>query len=246
MLKKNEIIKGVHPVLEALNAGLTLRKVFIQKGMQIENLRKLVELLNKHEIPYQQVPKEKLNRISSSNHQGVIALTSPIEFHNIDKLIPFLFETGKIPLIAILDNVTDVRNFGAIARSAECFGVNGIVIPFKGTAEVNDDAVKTSAGALLKMNICRERNLKDAIIFLKQSGIQIISATEKSSKTLDEIDFSIPTAIILGSESKGISKDLLKHSDHDVKIPMTGSIGSLNVSVSASIFFYEALKQRLK
>lgn len=246
MNKKSEIIKGIHPVMEAIIAGHDLRRVFIQKGLKTDNSRKLLNLITKYNIPFQSVPKEKLNRISSSNHQGVIAMKSPIEFQKIEWLIPYLYEKGEIPLIVILDNITDVRNFGAIVRSAECMGVNGIVIPFKGAADVNEDAVKTSAGAMLKMNICRENELKNTIIFLKQSGIQIISATEKSSKTLDTVDFSIPTAIILGSESRGISKGLLKYSDLDVEIPMTGTIGSLNVSVSAGIFFYEAAKQRLK
>lgn len=243
MAKRKDIIKGFHAIEEALDSGHQLKKVLIQRGLKSETLAKLIIEFKRLSINIQYVPKEKLNKLSGNN-QGIIALSSPIEFIDLKELIPFLYEQGETPLIAILDRISDVRNFGAIVRSAEFLGINGILIPEKGSAEINDIAIKTSSGALLKMNVCMEKNLVESCKFLKESGLQIVSASEKANISLSEIDFLLPTAIILGAEDTGISSGLLNISDKTTLIPKKGSLDSLNVSVAAGIFFYEASKGR--
>ncbi|MDD3771780.1 MAG: 23S rRNA (guanosine(2251)-2'-O)-methyltransferase RlmB [Weeksellaceae bacterium] len=244
MKEKESGIFGLHPVMEAIEAGKTIDKLFVQKGLQGENFSKLRRLISDYDIPTQYVPLEKLNRLTRKNHQGVFAFLSPIDFYQIEDLLPQIYEAGKNPFLLILDRVSDVRNFGAIARTAECAGVDAIIVPQKGSASVNADAIKTSTGALYNIPVCKEANLKKTIQLLQNSGIQIISATEKASDFIYDADFQPPTAVLMGSEEDGISNDLLKISDKIVKLPMFGNTSSLNVSVACGIFLYEIIRQR--
>jgi len=237
-------IFGLRPIIEAITAGQEIDTLFIQKGLKGDIFHELRELVKKHRVNYKHVPVEKLNRLTRKNHQGVFAFVSPITFHRTENVIPQLFEEGKVPLFLILDRVTDVRNFGAIVRSAECSGVHAIIVPERGSAAINGDAMKTSAGALSSVPICREFNLKATIDFLKNSGIQVVACTEKTEDLIYAPDYTIPTAIIMGSEEDGISEEYLKLCTHKIKIPMMGNIGSLNVSVSAGVILYEAVRQR--
>ena len=245
--KKEEanLIFGIRAVIEAVKAGKELERLFVQSGLKNELHIELTTTLRQHNIPFQYVPVEKLNRITTKNHQGVVGYLSSVKYHKIENIIPTLFEEGKTPLILILDRITDVRNFGAIARTAECSGVHAIVIPSRGAAQINADAIKTSAGALHKVPVCREDNLKTVISLLKESGLQIISCTEKANDYYFQIDFTVPTAIIMGSEENGISNEYLQRSDAKAKIPLMGEIGSLNVSVATGIILYEAVSQRM-
>lgn len=244
MKPKNEFVFGLRATIEALNSGKDIEKILFKKGLQGHLFHQLFSAVRKGNIPYQFVPVEKINKITRKNHQGVITFISSIEYKNIEEVLPGLFEKGKLPLLLILDKITDVRNFGAIARTAECANVNAIIIPEKGSAQINSDAIKTSSGALYTVSICRTRNLKNTIQYLRESGLQIVAATEKSNKLYYNIDFTLPTAIILGAEDKGVSTEYLKLSENYVKIPVFGRIGSLNVSVAASIIVYEAIRQR--
>ena len=246
MLKKHDnLIYGIRPLIETINAGKEIDKVFIQKGLQGEHFAELFALLREYEIPYQHVPIEKLNRITRKNHQGILAFVSAVSYQPIEEIIQSIFEKGEIPLILILDRITDVRNFGAIARSAECAGVHAILIPLQGAAQINADAMKTSAGALNNIPVSRSKNLGNTIDFLKNSGLQIVAATEKTDKNYYTVDMSIPTAIIMGSEEDGVSPAYLKKTDLKVSIPIIGKTGSLNVSVAAGVLVFEAVKQRI-
>lgn len=242
----SSIIFGTRAVIEAINAGKEIDRVFIQDRLRNELANELRKLVIDHKIPYQFVPVEKLNRLTQKNHQGVVAYISVVTYYRTEDILPLVFEKGKVPLFLILDRITDVRNFGAIARSAECAGVDAIIIPSRGAAQVNGDAVKTSAGALHKIPVCREENLKTTIEYLKESGLQIVSCTEKTDSYYYDLDLTQPTAIIMGSEEDGISGEYLKRSDHKAKIPLMGEIGSLNVSVAAGVILYEAVRQRSK
>ena len=242
--ERRSFIYGIHPVLEAIAAGKELESLLVQKGMAGEQLQQLKERARIHDIVIQFVPVEKLNRITRKVHQGVLAFISPISYQRIDYLIPQLFEEGKVPLVLMLDRITDVRNFGAIARSAHCLGANALIVPTRGSAPVSEDAVKTSAGALLKIPVCREPNLKNTLRYLKDSGLQVIACTEKSDNLIDSVNWTLPSCIILGSEEDGISDAYRDYCDKQVGIPMRGSIESLNVSVSAGIILYEGLRQR--
>ena len=239
-------IFGLRPVLEAIEAGKTIDKLMIQKGLQGELYHELLEKATEYGIPMQQVPLQKLNRLTGKNHQGVFAFISPIDFHKLEDVLPSIYEAGKNPLILILDRISDVRNFGAIARTAECTGVDVIIIPEKGSASVNEDAIKTSAGALYQIPVCKVKSLKETIKFLQLSGISITCASEKTSDTIYDMDFSLPTAIVMGSEDDGVSNELIRISDNLAKLPMYGEIGSLNVSVACGAFLYEVIRQRLK
>ena len=238
------IIFGIRPIIEAINSGKEIEKILISKDLRGILYKELFNLIREFDISHQFVPIEKLNRISKKNHQGTIAFISEISFTNIEQLIPLLFEQGKVPLILILDEITDIRNMGAIVRTSECAGVHAIIIPTKGSAQINSDAVKTSAGALLSFPVCKSSNLKNTIKYLKNCGLQIISATEKSEKIYYEANFTIPTVVILGSEQTGINPEYLKLSESSVKIPVFGAINSLNVSVASGIIIYEAVRQR--
>ncbi len=239
------LIFGTRAVIEAVNAGKEIDKIIIQKGLSNQLYSELRKAIKDLDIPIQIVPPEKINRITGKNHQGVLAFLAQITYYETEELLGQVFEKGKVPLVLILDRVTDVRNFGAIARSADCAGVDFIVIPSRGAAQINADAVKTSAGALNRMPVCREDNLKNIIEYLKESGLQIIACHEKTDNYHFNADLTKPTAIIMGSEENGISSEYLKRSDMQVKIPMVGNIASLNVSVATGIILFEAVKQRL-
>lgn len=237
-------IFGIRAVIEAIHAGKSIDKVFIQKGLQSTLFKELENLLKDHQISTSFVPVEKLNRLSKKNHQGVIANISPVEFHNFEELVLKAVESGTTPVFLLLDQLSDVRNFGAIIRTAECTGVTGIVIQTKGGAPITADTVKTSAGAVFNIPICKVDHLKDAVYYLQGSGIQVVAATEKTEKVIYDVDFTLPTAIIMGSEDTGISPSLLKAVDKKAKLPMYGTIGSLNVSVACAVFLYEVVRQR--
>ena len=241
----DNLIFGTRAVIEAINAGKEIDKIIIQKGLSNQLYNELRKAIQDLDIPIQIVPPEKINRISTKNHQGVLAFVSQITYYEVEELLTETFEKGKTPLVLILDRVTDVRNFGAIARSADCAGVDFIVIPSRGAAQINADAVKTSAGALNRMKVCRVDNLKNTIDYLKESGLQIIACHEKTTSYHFNADLTKPSAIIMGSEENGISNEYLKRSDMQVKIPMVGNIASLNVSVAAGVILFEAVKQRL-
>lgn len=243
---KEDLIFGIHACIEALRSGKEINKVMILRGLRSELLPKLNATLKEKNLEAQYVPIEKLNKLGNRNHQGVIAFISPVEYEKIEDVLPRVFEEGRTPLVMILDRVTDVRNFGAIARSAECMGVDALVIPEKGGALITSDAMKTSAGALMKIPVCRHHNLKNVIDYLKESGLQIVGCTEKTDDLLYQVDLSLPTCIVMGNEEEGISPEYLKRCTHRAKIPMSGSIESLNVSVSAGIILYETIRQRLK
>lgn len=239
-----DIIYGIRTVLEAINSGRSINKLLIQKGLQGDLIKELWRELKRDNIPHQGVPIQKLDYITKKNHQGVIAYVSPIEYYKIENLLPNIYEKGEVPLFLILDKITDVRNFGAIARTAECNNVHGIIIPSKGSAMVTSDAIKTSAGALSKLPVCSEHNLKNVISYLQNSGVKVVGCTEKGAEIVYKTKLTEPLAIIMGSEKDGISPAYLKLCDALVKIPMYGSIESLNVSVSASILMYEVNRQR--
>ncbi|MBW6460115.1 MAG: 23S rRNA (guanosine(2251)-2'-O)-methyltransferase RlmB [Bacteroidales bacterium] len=243
-MDKESFIYGLHPVAEAIKSGKEIDRIFFQKGLQGSFSAELLNLAKKNDIPFQFVPKEKLDRITRKNHQGVIALLSGISYEGLESLVPLIFEQGKIPFLLILDGITDVRNFGAICRSAECAGVHGIVIPMTGSAQVNEEAIRTSAGALLRIPVCREKSLPGAAAYLKDCGIRLVGATEHASTLFYDVPFIEPLAIVMGSEEKGISRELAARLDHLVQIPMQGTIASLNVSVAAGILLFEVVRQR--
>lgn len=243
-MAKNDIIFGIRTVLEALSSGKEIEKVLIKKGLQGELFQELLQELQRFRVPFQFVPIERINRVTRKNHQGVVAFVSAIEYQRLENVVPLIYEKGETPLLLILDKISDVRNFGAIARTAECGGVHAIVIPAKGAAQINADAIKTSAGALHHLTVCREPSLKKALKFLAESGIEIVAATEKASEFYYEKDLSSPLAIVMGAEDKGVSPEILKTAGELVKIPVAGQIESLNVSVAAAVLVYEALRQR--
>ena len=243
-MNKEDFVFGTRAVIEAIKTGKTIDKILIKKGLKNELVTELYQLIRENKIFFQYVPIEKINRITRKNHQGVLALISPVEYGNIETILPGIYEKGEPPLILVLDQVTDVRNFGAIARSAECAGVQAIIIPEKGMARIGADAVKTSAGAIHHLPICKVKNLEDTIRFLKDSGIRVAAATEKGNKRYTEADFTLPICIVMGSEDTGISDSVLKLADEQLKIPVKGNIESLNVSVSAALMIYEAVRQR--
>lgn len=241
----DNLIFGTRAVIEAVNAGKEIDKIIIQKGLSNQLYSELRKAIKDLDIPIQIVPHEKINRITTKNHQGVLAFIAQVTYYEVEDVLTRVIEKGKTPLVLILDRVTDVRNFGAIARSADCAGVHFIIIPSRGAAQINADAVKTSAGALNRMKVCRVDNLKNSIDYLKECGLQIIACHEKTNSYHFNADLTKPTAIIMGSEENGISNEYLKRSDLQVKIPMVGNIASLNVSVAAGIILFEAVKQRM-
>ncbi|MBC6990711.1 23S rRNA (guanosine(2251)-2'-O)-methyltransferase RlmB [Hymenobacter sp. BT491] len=243
-----DMLFGLRPILEALHAGRTLDKIFLLRGTKNSVTQEINELARERTIPISLVPIEKLNDLTRKNHQGAVAFVSPIDYAPLDSILAGLFEEGKTPLLLILDRITDVRNFGSIARNAECMGANAIVVPSRGAAQINGDALKTSAGALNLIPVCRESNLKDTITFLQQSGVQIVACTEKADVSLEaeSVDLTGPVAVLMGSEEDGISPEYLKLADYKVRIPMAGQISSLNVSVASGIMLFEVLRQRLR
>lgn len=240
----SSMIFGIRPVMEAAESGKEFERVFMQSNLQSPLAKELQHLLRQREVPVQYTPVEKLNRLTRKNHQGVVAMISEITYHKVQFLLPPLYEQGKVPLLLMIDEVTDVRNLGAIIRTAECAGVHAVIVPRKGSAQINAETMKTSAGALNIVPVCREDNLENTLRFLKEGGLQAIACTEKSSLNYSAVEFTLPTVIVLGSEGKGISPSLLQMCDKQVSIPLLGKIESLNVSVSAGIILYEAVRQR--
>ncbi|WP_340074362.1 23S rRNA (guanosine(2251)-2'-O)-methyltransferase RlmB [Leptobacterium sp. I13] len=236
---------GIRSVIEVIKAKKPIDKVFVQRELKNSLFNELYELIKKKQISISYVPLQKLNKITSKNHQGVIAIISPIEFYDFEELVISTLESEEVPLFLVLDQLSDVRNFGAIIRTAECTGVNGIIIPKRGSVSVTADTIKTSAGAVFNMPICKVDHIKDAVYYLQASGIKVIAATEKAKQTIYEsASFKKPIAIIMGAEGKGISPSLLKITDEAIKLPMKGTIASLNVSVACGVFLYEVLRQR--
>ena len=242
--EKDDLIFGIRAVMEAINAGKDIERVLIKQGLEGELYKEFFDLVRNNHVSFQFVPIEKLNRVTRRNHQGVVAFVSPISFYNIEELLPGWFEAGKIPLVLVLDQISDVRNFGAIVRTAECAGVDAVIVPESGAAKINADAVKTSAGALHLVPVCRVKNVVDACMYLQQSGLKIIAATEKSNDIYTSGDLTGPMAIVMGSEDKGIDRRILSLADQKVKIPVLGKIESLNVSVATALLVYEVVRQR--
>ncbi|HSD15361.1 MAG TPA: 23S rRNA (guanosine(2251)-2'-O)-methyltransferase RlmB [Flavobacterium sp.] len=243
-MEKENLIFGIRAIIEAINAGKEVDKVFIQKDAQGDLMHDLMKTMKKNSINFSYVPVEKLNRLTSNNHQGAVATIAPISFVSLETLVEGVIESGKKPLFLVLDQLSDARNFGAIIRTAECTGVDGIIIQKQGSAPVNGDTVKTSAGAVFNVPICKVDHIKDAVFYLQGSGIKIVAATEKTEQNIYDIDFSEPVAIIMGSEDRGVNPSVLKIVDEKAKLPMFGSIGSLNVSVACGAFLYETIRQR--
>lgn len=244
-MERNEYIFGIRAVMEAIEAGKEFDKIYIKKELQGELYGELMELIRKNGIVTHRVPVERINKITRKNHQGVVAILSAVTYHRLENLVPQLYEDGIMPFIIVLDGITDVRNFGAIARTCECVGANAIVIPERGSVSVGGDAIKTSAGALHHIPVCREKNIHSALRFLKETGYTIVAASEKAELNYTEADYTGPIAIVMGAEDIGVSQESLRQCDSLVAIPMFGNIGSLNVSVAAGIMMYEVVRQRL-
>ncbi len=244
-MKENEMIFGIRSVIEAVQADKDVDKILVKRDLQGDLAKELFALLKDRRIPVQRVPMERLDRLTRKNHQGVIAFMSAITYQRLEDIIPFVYEQGKSPFIVLLDGVTDVRNFGAIARTCECAGVDAIVIPEKGSVTVNADAIKTSAGALHILPVCKEKSINQAIRFLRQSGVKVVAATEKATLNYTASPYDGPVAIVMGAEDSGVSSENLRICDEMVKIPQFGTIGSLNVSVAASVMIYEVIRQRM-
>lgn len=238
------MIFGTRAVIEAIKAKRDIEKIFVQAGLNNDLIKELTRVARMQNVPFTFVPEQKLNRLSTKNHQGVICMLASVQYADLQNIIDKIFSEGREPFLLIVDRVTDVRNFGAIARTVECAGLDAIIIGDAGNAPLTGDAMKTSAGALSHMPVCREKDLKKTLKFLKESGVQLIACTEKGDKSIYELDLNVPLALIMGSEEDGISPQLLKEADHLAKIPMRGKISSLNVSVAAGISIYEAIRQK--
>lgn len=239
-----DFIYGTRAVIESIEAGKEVDKILLQKDLKNELILELMSLAKAHSVPVQKVPVEKLNRLTKKNHQGVVAYLSSVVYASLDNVISEAYSKGETPLLIILDRVTDVRNIGAIARTAECAGAHAIVVPSRGTAQLGADAMKTSAGALNHIAVCRVENLKTTIKEIQANGISVIACSEKADKLVYEADLTAPTAIMMGSEEDGISPEYMKLADGHVKLPINGQIESLNVSVASGIIIYEVLRQR--
>ncbi|WP_460500879.1 23S rRNA (guanosine(2251)-2'-O)-methyltransferase RlmB, partial [Hymenobacter agri] len=241
-----DMLFGLRPILEALSAGRTLEKIFLLRGTKNSLVTDISTAAREAGIQVQLVPVEKLDGLTRKNHQGAVAFVSPIDYAPLDNIVSGLFEEGKVPFLLLLDRITDVRNFGAIARTAECLGVHALVVPSRGAAQINGDALKTSAGALNLLPVCREVSLHETVRYLQQSGITVVACTEKADEAVGsaQVDFSGPVAVLMGSEEDGISPDLLNLADVKLKVPMSGQIQSLNVGVAAGIMLFEVARQR--
>lgn len=245
-MERSDYIFGIRPVLEAIEAGKSIDKLLIKRDINGELVKEVFTQAKLYNIPVQRVPNEKLNRITMKNHQGVIAIVCPVTYYNLDNLITSLYEEGKTPLGVLLDGVTDARNFGAIARSAECAGADFIVIPERGSASVTSDSVRASAGALFHIPVCREKELPEALKKLQENGYKIVGASEKSHVDYTHLDYTVPVAIVMGAEDTGLSSEVLRKCDELAAIPIKGKVGSLNVSVACGVMLYEAVRQRAK
>jgi 23S rRNA (guanosine2251-2'-O)-methyltransferase len=244
-MEAKDYIYGLRAIIEAIKEGRQIDKLFIKKDLGGELASELLSLVKEHRIVAQRVPVERLNRICRKNHQGAIAMMSAVTYYNLGNLVTSLYDEGVLPFVVVLDGITDVRNFGAIARTAECCGVNALVIAERGSVSVGGDAVKTSAGALMSLPVCRERNLASAVKFLKDSGFNVVAVSEKADANYTKADYTTPTALVMGAEDVGISPEVMALCDTRVSIPMFGHIGSLNVSVAAGVLMYEVVRQRL-
>ncbi len=244
-MKDTTTIFGIRAVIEAIQNNETIDKIFIQKGLTGQLFQELQHKTKSGEYNISYVPVEKLNRLVKGNHQGVVAKISPVEFADLETVVEATLQKEKKPLFLLLDQVDDVRNFGAMIRTAECCGVDAIIIPKKGGAPVTADTVKTSAGAIFKIPLIKVDHIKDAIFYMQGSGIKVIAATEQTDDLLYSVDFNEPIALVMGNEGKGISNSVLKLVDGKAKLPMQGTIGSLNVSVACGAFLYEVVRQRL-
>ena len=240
-MNKQQIVYGLRPVIEAIESGVQVEYVLLQNGISGSLFGELKNRIREHNVPFRYVPAEKLHKMTEGNHQGVVAVVGAIRYRTFMEMLD---EWTEAPLVVMLDHVTDVRNMGAIARTAECAGVNALVVPDHGSAAMNEDAIKTSSGALLRIPVCREQNLKTVVNLAKQSGFQVVAATEKGSVHYRQVDFRQPTLLIMGNEETGISPDLLRLCDVRASLPMKGNVASLNVSVAAGVLMYEALEQR--
>ncbi len=245
MKEKQQLIYGRHPVVDAIQSGQTIDKVLIQQGLKGEVERELRQLSKSHGFPLQYVPKERLNKFTRGNHQGVVALISLVPYYRLEDVLPGIFERSEVPLILLLDGITDVRNFGAIARSAEIAGAHAIVTSLKGSALINADAMKTSAGALAKIPVCRESSIMQALELLRLSGVRVLASDMQSHTPIYSVDFQQPTAIIIGSEGEGVNQALLRAADDTFVIPQRGTTDSFNVSVATGIMLYEVIRQRM-
>lgn len=243
-MEQEHQIFGIRAIIEAIRNKKEIDKVFIQKEAQGDLMKELMKAMKQANVNFSYVPVEKLNRLTSQNHQGAVATISPVKFYDMETLINQVAESGKMPLFLILDQLSDARNFGAIIRTAECTGVNGIIVQKAGSAPVNGDTVKTSAGAVFNVPICKVEHIKDAIFYLQGSGVKTVAATEKTDANIYDVNLNEPVAIIMGSEDRGINPSVLKIVDEKAKLPMFGTIGSLNVSVACGAFLYEAVRQR--
>ena len=240
---KPNLIFGMHPLLEALEAGREIDKILLKRGLRSEEVSRITALARERTIPLQIVPEERLTRLTRKQHQGVIAFISEIEYTPLETLIPMLYEAGRSPFVLLLDGLTDVRNFGAIARTAECAGVDALIIPERGSVTVTADAIKTSAGALHRLPVCRVSSIMSAVSLLQASGLKIVAASEKARDVYTETELRLPLGLVLGAEDEGVSEAVLRRADHIVRIPQVGAIGSLNVSVAAGILIYEIVRQ---
>ncbi|MEM7085616.1 MAG: 23S rRNA (guanosine(2251)-2'-O)-methyltransferase RlmB [Bacteroidota bacterium] len=243
-MTKEDLIFGVYPVLEAIKSDVQIHKLFVQKGTNNPKLNEIVTLLENSDASISFVPQEKLDKLTRSNHQGVVALSSPVSFFTIEQVVEQALEKDKAPLFLVLDQISDVRNFGAIIRTADCTNVDAIIIQKKGGAPVSGDTVKTSAGAIFKIPICKVDHIKDAIFYLQGSEITVVAATEKTDQSIYDLDLKTPLAIVMGSEGKGVSRSLLNLVDQSAALPLLGEINSLNVSVACGAFLYEVVRQR--
>lgn len=240
------MVFGIRAVIEAVKAGKEIDKILVKKDLQGDLAQELMAELKGTEIFVQRVPVEKINRITRKNHQGVIAFISPVSYTRLENVVPSLYEEGKMPFLVLLDGITDVRNFGAIARTCECAGVDAIVIPERGSVSVTPDAVKTSAGALLHLPVCREHSIAEALRYLHASGVKIVAASEKAQELYTGPDYTGPVAVVMGAEDVGLSAQTLRYCDTQVALPQVGRIGSLNVSVAAGVMIYEVVRQRMQ
>ena len=244
-MKENEIVFGIHAVIEAIQAEKEIDKILIKREMQSDLSKELFDALRGRDIVVQRVPAERLDRVTRKNHQGVIAFIPAVTYQKLDQIVPFVYEQGKNPFIVLLDGITDVRNFGAIARTCECAGVDAIVIPERGSVTVNADAIKTSAGALHVLPVCKEKSITQSIRYLQECGFKVVVASEKAVESFTDVAYEGPIAIVMGAEDVGVSNENLRIADLMVKIPQFGTIGSLNVSVAASVMIYEVVRQRV-
>lgn len=244
-MEKTDLVYGTRAVMEAARSGRQIEKVFLQAGVTNDLMKELVQTLKDQKIPFSWVPAEKLNRLTSKNHQGAVGYLSAVQYATLQQVIDHAYSEGRTPFMLLLDRITDVRNFGAVARTCECAGIDALVIEEKGNAPVTSDAVKTSAGALHHLPVCRVKSMKQTLKELRDNGIQVVACTEKASDDIYAADLSGPTALLLGSEEDGIAEPLLNAADRLVKIPMKGKIASLNVSVAAGIAVYESVRQKL-